>query len=238
MLKPNILLIAAGLFVSHATWSQKKFNLSVFTGSGLSFFGGPGAVSSSKSYFNEQPFPNDYHSIADPYGKKPYLNFLAGLEVDLVMSKWILAVSSQYEHSGGSLNYDSIISPSGNKKVSGKYSRNYEFISINPQVGRIIVQKKITFALRTGIDYTSKLDRGLQFGWTDQSGQKYEAGYDGDEPEINDVRITFAAIVAMKRWGIAITYKHGIANYNPSGANAYSRLLQFRLQYTFLSKRI
>jgi len=238
MFKLTVLLIAATLLLNVSAWSQKKFSLSAFAGSGFSFFGGPGAVSSSNYYRNGLAFPNEVDTMAQPYGKKPFPNFLAGIQADVTLSKWILSISSQYENTGGSLTGDSIITPSGSIKANGKYTRNYDFISINPQVGRIIVQKTITFALHTGIDYTSKLAMGNQFDYTDQNGIKNSVGYSGGEPEINDVRITVGVSAAIKKWSIFINYKHGLANYNPSGENVYSRLLQIRIQYTFLSKLI
>ena len=238
MLKPKILAIASALLLYHVTWSQKKFNLSVYTGSGISFFDGPAAVSSSNYYRNDLPFPEDISEMRDSYGKKPFPNFLAGLDANVVMSKWIVTVCVQYEHSGGSLRIDSAITPSGSKKVNGKYSRIYDFISTNPQVGRILIQKKVTLALHTGIDYCSMLEWGERFDWTDQNGQVASTLLSGGRPDNDDLRITFGATVAIKKWTLGVNYKHGVANCDPSGELVYSRLLQFRLQYTFLSKRI
>lgn len=238
MFKPTVLLIAAIILLSFTALSQRKFSVSAFTGSGFSFFGGPGAASNSNYYRNDFSFPHPLYTMAQPYGKKPFVNFLAGLQADVTLPKWILSLSGQYEHSGGTLKGDSIISPSGSVRVDGKYTRNYDFISINPQVGRILVQKTITFALHTGIDYTSKLAMGNQFDYTDQNGMKNSIGYSGGEPEINDLRITFGASVAIKKWSLVINYKHGLTNYNRPGEGAYSRLLQFRIQYTLLSKMI
>jgi len=238
MLKPRIVAITVILFLCQTLWSQKKFNLSVFTGSGFSFFRGPSAVSNSNYYRNDLPFPDDVSEMRDSYGKKPFPNFLAGLDANVVMSKWIFTICVQYEHSGGSLEIDSTIRPSGSKKVNGKYSRIYDYISINPQVGRILLQKKITLALHTGLDYCSMLEWGERFDWTDQNGQVYSTLLSGGLPDNDDLRITFGASVAIKKWTLGINYKHGVANCNPSGEIAYSRLLQFRLQYTFLSKLI
>src|SRR5262245_22819035 len=108
MFNPKILLSITALLLSFGAQSQKRFDLSAYAGSGFSLFGGPGAVSSSNYYRNGLPFPNDVDAMAEPYGKKPLLNFLAGLQADFVRSKWILSLSGQYEHTGGSLNGDSI----------------------------------------------------------------------------------------------------------------------------------
>ncbi len=201
MNKTTALFIIAILLLNASSWSQKKFTLSVFTGSGFSFFEGPGAVDKSNYYRTGLAFPNNSvpDTMAEPFGKKPFFNFLAGLQADITFSKWVLSLSCQYENIGGTLNADSVISPSGSVKASGKYSRNYDFISINPQIGRIVFQKAITITLHTGVDYTSKLAMGDMFDYTDQNGQKKSIGYSGGEPEINDLRLTFGASVIRKK---------------------------------------
>src|SRR6266498_5266462 len=145
MHKLAALIIAANLLLSVPSWSQKKLTLSAFTGSGISFFGGPGAASKSAYHLSSSTFgPNGIipDTVEHPYGKKPFTNFLAGLQADLTLSsKWTFILSSQYEHSGGALTADTVVSSSGSIKTDGKYSRNYEFISVNPQVGRIMFQK-------------------------------------------------------------------------------------------------
>jgi len=241
MYKLPALLIAANFLLSVPSWSQKKLTLSAFTGSGISFFGGPGAVSNSTYYRSGLPFPSPIpDTMANPYGKKPFTNFLAGLQADITLpSKWILLLSSQYEHTGGSLTSDSVVSPSGTIKTNGKYNRYYDFISVNPQIGRIIFQKVITLTLHTGIDYTSKLNRGDDFDYTNQNGQKNSIGYDGGEPEKNDLRVSFGASVTRKKWSVGINYKHGLVNYWKYGPEkVYARLLHIRVQYAFLSRRI
>jgi hypothetical protein len=245
MYKLPALLIAASLVLSATSWSQKKLTLSAFTGSGISFFGGPGAVNKSTYHLNNTPgipFPHPFtpDTMANPYGRKPYTNFLAGLQVDITLSsKWILQLSAQYENIGGKSNADSVIAPSWSIKTDGKYSRNYDYISFNPQIGRIILKKTVTILLHTGIDYTSKLAMGSQFDYTDQSGQRYSVGYSGGEPEVNDLRITFGASVTRKKWSIDINYKHGLVNYwKDRPAKVYARLMHIRLLYAFWSKQI
>jgi hypothetical protein len=238
MYKLPALLIAATLFLNTHSWSQKKLTLSAFTGSGISFFGGPGATDKSNYHISDvSGLPN---TMANPYGKKPFTNFLAGLQADITLpSKWILALSSQYEHSGAKLTGDSIISRIGNTKTDGKFQRYYDYISINPQIGRILFQKTITLIVHTGLDYTSRLDRGEQFDYTNQSGQRYSVGYSGGEPEVNDLRVTVGASVTRKKWNMDINYKHGLVNYWKDGpAKVYARLLHIRLQYAILIKKI
>ncbi len=240
MHKITVLLIAAILVGSNPSWSQKKLTLSAFAGSGVSYFRSSGTVSNSVYYRNGLPWPNSKDSIANPYGRKALTNWVAGLQGDITFSsKWKLLLRVQFESSGGKLTGDSVISPTITYKTNGTFTRYYHYISFNPQISRIIFQKIITVTLQTGIDYTSKLDRGENFVFTDQNNQKNDIGGQGDEPEVNDMRITFGTSIQRKKWSIAINYKLGLVNYNTKGAgNVYSRILHLSINYAFLDKKI
>jgi hypothetical protein len=240
MYKITVLLIAAILACSNPSWSQKRLTLSAFVGSGVSCFKGSGTVSSSDYQRNGLTFPNASDTMDNPYGRGSYTNWLAGIEGDITFSsKWMLLLSVQFENSGGKLTGDSVISPTAKYKTTGTYKRHYDYISFNPQIGRIIFQKAVTLTIHGGIDYTSKLEMGYQFKFIDQNGQRNWIGASGGEPEVNDIRITFGASVKRKKWSIDLNYKHGLVSYNKYGVgNVYSRLLHIRLLYAFLSKKI
>jgi hypothetical protein len=242
MYKISTLIITAILLLNAPSWSQKKLKLSAFTGSGISYFRGSGTTNNSVYYRSGLPFPNFSNvpdTMANPYGRKGYTNFLAGLQADIMLSsKWVLLLTAQYENTGARLTGDSVISPTAHLKINGKYSRRYDNISLNPQIGRIIFQKTITLTAHAGIDYTSKLAMGNNFEYTDQNGQKNYVGYSGDEPEVNDCRITFGASVTGKKWSLDINYKQGLTNYRKYGAgNVYTRILQLRILYSFWNKK-
>jgi len=240
MYKIAVLLIAASLTLSLPSWSQKRFTISAFAGSGVSYFRGSATVSNSVYYRNGLSFPHGIDTMVNPYGKKAYTNWLAGLQADVTLSsKWILLLSAQFESSGGKLTGDSVISPSGSYKTTGTFKRHYNYISINPQIGRIIFQNAATLAIHTGIDYAAKLVMGYNFDFKDQNGGRNIIGGSGGEPEVNDVRITFGASVTRQKWSIDFNYKHGIVNYKNYGpGNVYSRLLHVRLQHVLLAKKI
>ena len=231
-----VLLIAASLACSIPSWSQKKLTISAFTGSGVSCFSGSATVTNSVYYRNGLSFPNSIDTMVNPYGKKAYTNWLAGMQADITLSaKWILLLSAQFESSGGKLTGDSVISPSGSYKTTGTFKRHYNYISINPQFGRIIFQNAVTLTIHTGIDYAAKLVMGYNFDFKDQNGGRNIIGGSGGEPEVNDIRITFGASVKGQKWSIDFNYKHGIANYKNYGSgNVYSRLFHVRLQYVLL----
>lgn len=238
MYKIAVLFIAISLVCNIPSWSQKKLTLSAFVGSGTSHFSGSGTTSNSVYHRNGLSFPQSVDTMANPYGQKGYTNWLAGLQADLPLSsKWLLLLTTQFENSGGKLTGDSVISPAANYKTSGTFKRYYNYISFNPQIGRIIFQKGITLTVHTGIDYTSKLEMGANFDFKDQNGLNNSIGGSGGEPEVNDMRITFGASVKRNKWGVDLNYKHGLVNYKKDGpGNVYSRILHFRLQYAFLNK--
>lgn len=240
MKKIAVLFIVSTLLFSIPTWSQKKLTLSAFAGSGVSCFRGSGTVSNSVYHRNGLAFPHAIDTMAIPYGKKGYTNWLAGLQGDITWnSKWMLLLTVQFENSGGKLTGDSVISPSATYKTTGTFKRYYNYISFNPQIGRIIFQKAVTLTVHTGIDYTSKLELGENFDFKDQNGLKNSIGGSGGEPEVNDMRISFGASVKRKNWSIDLNYKHGLVNYNNKGAgNVYSRILNFSIHYAFLNTKI
>jgi hypothetical protein len=240
MYKIAVLFIVTILASSNLSLSQKKLTLSAFTGSGVSRFSGSATMSNSVYHRNGLAFPHAIDTMANPYGKKGYTNWLAGLQADVTLSsKWVLQLSVEFENSGGKLTGDSVISPSASYKTNGTFKRYYNYISFNPQIGRIVFQKGVTLIVHTGIDYTSKLEMGYLFSFKDQNGLQNSIGGSGGEPEVNDMRISFGASVKRKRWGLDLNYKHGLVNYKNYGVgNVYSRILHVSLQYAILNKKI
>lgn len=178
--------------------------------------------------------------MANPHGKRSYINSIAGVQASIILpSNWLLLLNTQYERFGGQLNGDSVISPVLNYKTSGTFKRYYNCISINPQIGRIILKKAVTLALHTGIDYAFNLTYGDDFDFRDENGERYIMGGSGGTPETNDFRFTFGISLARSIWGLDLNYKHGVTKYKNYGTgNAYSSLFHIRLLGTFLNKEI
>lgn len=239
MYKLSALLIAATLLLSTTLFSQKKLTLSASVGSGTSFFRGSGTTESS-DYYTGGTWPFDFHTMIEPYGKNSLANFVAGLQLDFrnkPTSKWVWSLNVQYEHSGATLAGDSVFSTAGDFKTEGKYKRYYDYISFNPQVGRILCEKAVSLTVHAGFDYTSKLDQGEEFDYIDPSGQQYSIGGSGGEPEVNDMRITCGATLTRKKWSLNVNYKHGIVDYDEKGpGKVYSRLLHIRVMFALFSK--
>ncbi len=233
MLRTAASFLCACLIITTAVQAQRSVHLSAYLGSGVSFFAGSGATEKSDYYRNGQSFPNGVDSILNHFGHKPGGDFVAGFQVDHVIStKWKILLSTQYEQNGCRLTSEKLITPSGNSPINGKYTSHNDFISLNPEIGRNFQRSNFGLMLKWGIDYAFKLSRSDEFEYTDNTGKKMVIGHSGDHPEINDLRLTVGASFYLKKWGLALNYKHGLSNYNKNGAdNVYSRHLHLKLMY-------
>jgi len=232
----NQLLIIICLFVSSTALAQRSLKLSVYAGSGISFFSGPGSTDHSKFYRNGLAFPNDVDTMGNHFGSMAAPCFIAGVQVDRALSKtWTLSVSTQYEHNGSRLNGDSVMTPGGNFKVNGTYTAYNDFISINPQLSRTFSFGKLGLMLHGGFDYSFKLSFIDQFDYTDPSGQKFSIARSGGHPEVDDFRLTAGGMISLNKWSLDLNYKHGLNNYNEGGnGNVFSRMLHIKLLYRLL----
>jgi hypothetical protein len=238
-------LLIASLTFNIAAWSQNKLSLSASIGSGRSSFRGLGAVNSS-IYYRSDLIPSgppnwDPGFMANPYGKKSFANFVAGLQADVQFSsKWILQLNSQYEYTGAKMTIDSVITPTASINANGEYTRYYDLVSVNPGVGWVLFQSSSSkLILHGGLDYTINISRGFRSDYqNEQNGKNYSIGGSGDNPEINDFRLTGGASFMFNKVGIDLTYKHGLANFNKKGtAEVYSKLFYVRFLYSFLRGR-
>ncbi len=236
MSRLNHSLIILCLFISGSTLAQGSLKLSVFTGSGFSFFSGPGSTGKSDYYRNGLTFPNAVDSAGNHFGNKATPCFIAGLQLDRALSPaWTLSLSAQYEHNGSRLISDSVITPGGNYKTSGIYTAHNDFISINPQLGRRFTAGKLGFMLHGGFDYSFRLSMSDQFDFTDEAGKKFSIGHSGGRPEINDFRLTAGVLISLNKWGLDLDYKHGLSNYNSGETgDVFSRILHIKLLYRLL----
>lgn len=216
--------------------SQKTISLNLTAGSGVSYFRGTGTVDNSIIYRNNLPFPNGVDTIRQHFGRRPYTNFMAGAQLNLrLIPSVILTIDALYEHSGGELSIDSVYTPSGNYKTNGEYKRQYDFISLNPQLGRRISIGPAGLRISAGVDYCVKITRSSIANFIDRDGRRNSVGASGDEPEVNDIRITGAVALNFKKIGITVNYKYGLVNYLKVGpGEAFSRMLQVRLLYRLI----
>lgn len=236
MSKLNLPLIIICLFISSQSLAQRSLKVSVYSGSGISFFSGPGSTGHSKYYRNGLSFPNAVDTIGNQFGSLTAPCFIAGVQLDRSLSKsWTLSVSSQYEHNGSRLKGDSVISPGGNFKTNGTYTLYNDFISINPQLGRTFSFGKLGLMLHGGFDYTLKLSLSDQFDFTDPSGKRFSIAHSGGRPEVDDFRLTAGGIFSLNKWSLGLNYKHGLSNYNADGnGEVFSRMLHIKLLYRIL----
>ncbi len=216
--------------------AQYKKNMKVYTGTGISYFGGLGSVKKSNYYRNGLPFPLAVDSIGNHFGKKIKSNFLVGLQLDLpISSAWNFLLNAQYENTGSGLESDSVLSPTGNFKTNGVFSNTYEFLSVNPQIGRIFSKGKMGIVLHGGFEYCFRLSYSDDFDFVDQSGILTSIGRSGGLPEVNDFRITAGIMATLKNWSLDLNYKHGLVDYNKNDPEQASlRMLHVKLLFTIL----
>ena len=236
----NILFTFTGLLllINVPVFAQKRLIFSVYSGSGISMFAGPGSVESSNYYISDvSAIPN---SVAEHYGQNSFTNFLAGIQSRIQFkNNWMGLLNTQYEFTGGRLNIDKVVSRTGIRDTTGKYKKWFHFISVNPEIGRILYQQKIKLILNVGIDYAFKLEEGAEYEFTKKDGSKSVISSTGGPPGNNDIRITAGVLVFIKRWSLNFNYKHGVRNYNEgSNDKVFSRLFHLRLMFAFLDKEI
>ena len=239
-------LLIAGLTFNISASSQKKLSVSAFIGLGTSSFRGPGAANSSIYYRSDLVPSNppnwDPGTMTNPYGKKPFANFVAGLHADIQFSsKWIVQLKSQYEYTGAKLTIDSVITPTTSINANGVYTRYYDLVSINPEVGRILFQNSSSkLILHGGLDYVINISMGFRSEYqNEQNGKNYSIGGSGDNAEIKDFRLTGGVTFKLNKVGIDLTYKHGLTNFNKNGnAEVYSRLFHVRFLYSLIRKSL
>jgi hypothetical protein len=236
MSRLNHSLIIICLLVTSSALAQRSLKLSVYTGSGISYFSGPGSTGHSKFYRNGLPFPNAVDTIGNHFGTMTAPCFIAGVQLDRALSKsWTLSVSAQYEHNGSRLKGDSVITPGGNFKTNGTYTLYNDFISINPQLGRTFSFGKLGLMLHGGFDYSLKLSMSDQFDYTDPSGKKISIAHSGGRPEVDDFRLTAGGMISLNKWSLDLNYKHGLNNYNKEdNGEVFSRMLHIKLLYRLL----
>jgi hypothetical protein len=108
------------------------------------------------------------------------------------------------------------------------------FISVNPEIGKILWERKTIFRLHAGIDYAFYITGEDEAAFYRPTLVSY--GYQS-VPGKNDVRLTAGASFTWRKWTLAATYKYGLTNYrNDDNRQVYSRLLQWKLMYSVWRK--
>ncbi|HEX7846823.1 MAG TPA: hypothetical protein VF476_13560, partial [Chitinophagaceae bacterium] len=211
------------------------WNLSIYAGTGKSFFGGPGTVSQSKYHFSNLPSVPSKSEAS--YGNKTITNWQAGIQASRILAdRWRVVLNMQYEHIGGSLKTDTIYRNGNAEKVDGQFRLFHEFISVNPQIAATIINKTVQVSVAGGVDYAFRVEQGDEVDYIDQNGGRFIFGGSGGVPGKNDLRITLGTQFTYKRFGILLNYKQGLLNVRDEepGENVYTRTWHVSLVYNFL----
>jgi hypothetical protein len=228
-----ITLVFVLMCVTHLS-AQKKLTLSVYGGSGISMFGGGASTSSSDFHVSDAPPLPNY--VDQPYGSRSMLNYLGGLQGRLELKNgWLIILNAQYEFTGGKLAIDRAVYRSGVSDTTGTYKRMFDFISINPQFGKIFYSNKIRIGGTIGFDYAAKVNENEKFDFTDDGGLEHSQTTTAGDPNESDLRLTASALLLYKRWTFDIGYKHGLHNYSKGSIEkALLRQIHLKVMFTFL----
>jgi hypothetical protein len=234
-MKKTIAIFIVFLVVLSKINAQSKWSLAVYAGSGLSKFGGPGAT--GVTWYHLSDVSSIPSTAVNPYGNKNIQTWQAGLQAQYQLNNHLVfLLNSQYEHTGGTQDVDTIFSIGGLTKINGEFSLYHDFISINPQFGAAILNKKLRLLLKFGIDYALRIERGEDLEFTNMNGEQFAWGSSGGVPANNEFRVTAGMQMDYNRIGLGVNYKHGLTNARDDdyGKEVYSRTWQFNLYYRFL----
>lgn len=234
------LLFASFLSIfSVRSYCQNRLSLSApYIGLGISWFSGDG-VSSETAYHTDYLAAQASYA-SNPYGNKTTVVGQVGLQIKLeVREKWLTALNLHYGDGGGQNKITNVVSSSGTQPTNGEHKRIYEFISVNPVIGKLITKKNFSMSFQAGVDYAFALTFSEDFKIQDSNGKTFLYGYSGGVPKSNDFRLTLGATTSIKRWGLDICYKHGLRNYsNDADVEAFSNLVECKLMYKIVAWQV
>jgi hypothetical protein len=225
------------LFIVASAPAQKRISLSAYVGSGVSWYGGK-SVAKTATYY---PTPNNWTTAAyvdQPYGNKPLTNWIGGVRADywLPASSWSFALNVQAESTGGRGTITKEISSSGTRDVKGEYRKSNGYLSINPQVGNLVLIGKTGILLRAGVDYAFHVGGQEEYTAPDQNGLPYITGYSGVTGR-GDLRLTANMLIPFgKKWEFDIGYKYGLIKY--ANHDAYLRMFHCKLGFAIIRPKM
>lgn len=230
-------LLVMLLFAAASAPAQKRLSLSVYAGSGTSWYGGK-SVAKTATYYPTPDIRTIPARVDQPYGNKALTNWVAGVQTYSLLSADMdlyLAVNAQIEYTGGRGTITREISQSGTRDVKGKYRISNDYISVNPQVAKVFELGSRLMLLRAGVDYAIHVEGQEEYEVPDQNGNPFITGYSGGTGK-NDLRLTAAiAIPVSHKLTIDIAYKHGLIKY--PNYDARLRLLHCMLSYTIMQPK-
>lgn len=210
--------------------SQKKFSISVFAGSGGSWYAGTGSTRTTTYYKSDvlgMPDYNDHY-----FGRYMAAITQAGLQLKYhLASAWFVAFNAAHEYAGGRLNIYKSVSRQGTENINADYSRHYQFLSFNPELGRSFGSKKLKLTVHAGIDCAPALEASELYWFYSDAGTTSN-GYSGGEPQTTDWRLTGGFSVGVNKWSLGMNYKHGLTGkWEKIYSDVYLRMWQMRIMY-------
>jgi hypothetical protein len=207
--------------------SSQKFNLSVYAGAGGTHFAGSGAA----FHTTIPKGPPYYNTVDNTYGGRGPTNWFGGINAQWrLKNNWIFAASTQYEYLGSEVSFGNVALFPTSQDTMGTYKKKYHFISVNPEIGKVLWDRKTMLQVNAGIDYAFYV-----YGEHDAIFWKPTLASHGysSTPGNNDIRFTAGAWFTWRKWKAGFTYKYGLTDYRKDNkGEVYSRLLQWKLMYS------
>lgn len=241
-MKKIFLLFFCLVFITKV--SAQKIEINVFANTGLFHYGGNSAASTSYINVGSGSFQSYTNN---PYGSKNGLSYGIGLKAQHVgKSGFIFGIEASYEILRSKINidhvnpyYDTLLPwydiTYPTVQSSGQTFLQNTYFNFSPFFGYRFKFKKVKIDVLPGIDLAANItsyDKGKATG---VNGLVYETDYKLNNSPL-DVRLRYNAVANYGRFGVYVSYAHGlinldkkIANFGPTGLN--SELLRFGLSY-------
>lgn len=223
----------------------QKTELNIFTNSGLFHYGGNSA--GSTSYINGgsgsiQGFTNN------PYGSKNGLSYGIGLKAQHVgKSGFIFGMEAGFEILRSKINinyvnpyystsfpfYYSLANPY--VQSTGETFLQNNYLNFSPFIGYRFNFKKVKIDILPAIDFAANISSYDKGKATGVNGVVYETNFKMNNSPL-DIRLRYNAVASYGRFGVFISYSHGLNNLDKKiqyagPANINSELLRFGISY-------
>jgi len=243
------LTILLSLLCSTLLHAQKT-EVSIQANSGLFRYSGTAATSYSPST-EASPYGQDYFN--NPYGSKNSISYSGDIQVQHVDKKGFIAgIQAGYEilRSVVGINgyfpsyyfypgFNIAFSQGAPQPATGQDVLVNQTINISPYIGYRLQIKKIRLDLLPGISLGFNINSYDKWKGTDNNSGIIFQGNTKLADAPMDLQLKFASVAYYNKWGITVSYAHGLTNLNKYmygylNSTAHSELLSFGIAYKIL----
>ncbi|AYL96988.1 outer membrane beta-barrel protein [Mucilaginibacter celer] len=226
----------------------QKLEVSVQATSGLFRFSGASATSTTM-ILQGSTTGDPMNRANNPYGSKNGFSYGGSIQAQLVLKGgFIFGLQSSYELLKSKENADRyypippvttteylpITAVDWSFPVTGHVALQNQTINLNPYIGYRFKLSKVKLDILPGMDLGFALNTRDKGEAKDKDGKTYKVDYERTKSP-TDVRLRIGAAAAYGRYGLNVSFAHGITNYKKGwigGVNdVHSELLRLGLSY-------